>query len=73
MDSENKFWIWMWGYLLAFVLALIFAVTYTMAGKRLMMSEMVSNGADPMKVACALNMHDDKTICVIYGVKGEMK
>jgi len=33
----------------------------------------VSNGADPMKVACALNMHDDKTICVIYGVKGEMK
>lgn len=73
MSDEGNFWFRIWSLVLAFVLTLIVCVTYTMASKRNAMLDMVSKGADPMKVACALNMHDDKTICVIDGVKGEVK
>lgn len=69
MSEEGNFWFRIWALVLAFVLALLLSVVYTMAGKRDVMREMVSNGADPMKVACALSMHDDKTLCVIHGVK----
>ena len=69
MNGEGKFWFRIWGLVLVFVLALMLSVVYTMAGKREAMREMVSKGADPMKVACALNMHDDKTFCIIDAVK----
>ena len=73
MNSEGKFWFGIWALVLAFVLALMFSIVYTMAGKREVMRDMVSKGADPMRVSCALSMHEDKTICVVDGVKGETK
>lgn len=73
MDSDGKFWFGIWSLATVFTVVLILSVVYTMAGKREVMRDMVSKGADPMKVACALSMHDDKTICVIDGVKGERK
>ena len=69
MSEEGTFWFRLWGLALVFVLALMLSVVYTMAGKRQAMLEMVSKGADPMKVACALSMHDDKTFCIIDAVK----
>lgn len=73
MNSEGKFWFGIWSLVTAFCLALMFSIVYTMAGKREVMRDMVVKGADPMKVACALSMHEDKTMCVIDGVKGETK
>lgn len=73
MDSDGKFWFGIWSLATVFTVVLILSVVYTMAGKREVMRDMVSKGADPMKVACALSMHDDKTICIIDGVKGGAK
>ena len=69
MSEEGKFWFGIWSLVTVFTVTLILSVVYTMAGKREVMRDMVAKGADPMKVACALSMHDDKTICVIDGVK----
>ena len=69
MSEDGKFWFGIWSLGTVFVVTLILSVVYTMAGKREVMRDMVAKGADPMKVACALSMHDDKTICVIDGVK----
>ena len=69
MNEEGKFWFGIWSLVTVFTVTLILSVVYTMAGKREVMRDMVAKGADPMKVACALSMHDDKTICVIDGVK----
>ena len=69
MSEEGKFWFRIWSLITVFIVTLILSVVYTMAGKREVMRDMVAKGADPMKVACALSMHDDKTICVIDGVK----
>jgi len=71
--SEETFWFRIWCLGLTFVLAILFSIVYTMAGKREVMRELVNKGADPMRVSCALNMHEDKTICVIDLTKGIAK
>ena len=65
MSEETTFWFRIWCLGLTFVLVVLFSIVYTMAGKREVMRDMVNKGADPMRVSCALNMHEDKTVCVI--------
>jgi hypothetical protein len=53
--NEEKFWLCIWGMVLAFLLALMLCLTINAYGKRDKWEKAVSNGADPMVVSCALN------------------
>jgi len=53
--NEEKFWLGIWGMVLAFLLALMLCLTINAYGKRDKWEKAVSNGADPMVVSCALN------------------
>jgi hypothetical protein len=66
--NEEKFWLCIWGMVLAFLLALMLCLTINAYGKRDKWEKAVSNGADPMVVACALdgaNGLSETAICVI--------
>jgi hypothetical protein len=68
MNSVDKFWLSVWGMGLAFFLTLIVCITVNAHGKRDKWEKAVSNGADPMVVACALdgvNGHAEAAICAI--------
>ena len=68
MNSDDKFWLSVWGMGLAFFLTLIVCITVNAHGKREKWEKAVSNGADPMVVACALdgvNGHSETAICTI--------
>ena len=68
MSSDDKFWLSVWGMGLAFFLTLIVCITINAHGKRDKWEKAVSNGADPMVVACALygvNGHAEAAICAI--------
>jgi Na+-transporting methylmalonyl-CoA/oxaloacetate decarboxylase gamma subunit len=54
MDSNEKFWLCVWGMVLAFLIALIVCVTVIGFDKRDKWDKAVSNGADPMVASCAL-------------------
>lgn len=77
MNSEGKFWFSVWALVAAVLITLMVCITLTMWSKRLHLNEMVSKGADPIRVACALDMYDNNTMCVIHNVtfeqKGEVK
>ncbi len=66
--NEEKFWLCIWGMVLAFLIALMACITFNAHGKRDKWEKAVSNGADPMVVTCALegSGHDGSTaICTI--------
>ena len=66
--NEEKFWLCVWGMVLAFLTVLMLCITINIYGKRAAWEKAVSNGADPMVVACALdgaNSHADAAICAI--------
>ena len=68
MSSDDKFWLSVWGMGLAFLLTLTVCITVNAYGKRDKWEKAVSNGADPMVVACALdgvNDHAEAAICAI--------
>jgi len=68
MSSDDKFWLSVWGMGLAFFLTLIVCIAINAHGKREKWEKAVSNGADPMVVACALdgvNGHAEAAICAI--------
>ena len=68
MHSDEKFWIFIWAMFLVFVLATITACTINALDRRDKWEKAVSNGADPMVTACALdgvNSHADTAICTI--------
>jgi hypothetical protein len=68
MNSDDKFWLCVWGMGLAFLLTLTVCITVNAYGKRDKWDKAVSNGADPMVVACALdgvNSHSETAICTI--------
>jgi len=68
MDSDQKFWVCIWGMVLAFLVALMVCIAINAHGKRDKWEKAVSNGADPMVVACALdgvNGHAEIAICTI--------
>jgi hypothetical protein len=66
--NEEKFWLCVWGMVLAFCLTLALCITFNAHGKRDKWEKAVSNGADPMVVSCALNDiagGADAAICAI--------
>ena len=68
MNSEEKFWLCVWSMVLAFLLTLTVCITVDAYGKRDKWEKAVSNGADPMVIACALdgvNSHSETAICTI--------
>ena len=68
MDNDQKFWIFIWGMVLAFLLALTICGTVAGFDKRDKWDKAVSNGADPMVTTCALYSADttgENAICTI--------
>ena len=68
MDSEQKFWVFIWGMVLAFLVTLMVCITVNAYGKRDKWERAVSNGADPMVTTCALYQADttgENAICTI--------
>jgi len=68
MDSDQKYWLCIWGMVLAFFLTLTVCLTINAHGKRDKWDKAVSNGADPMVAACALYSAEntgDYAICTI--------
>lgn len=66
--NEEKFWLCVWGMVLAFLVVLMLCLTFNAYGKRDKWEKAVSNGADPMVVSCALNDiagGADAAICAI--------
>ena len=67
MNSDEKFWLCIWSMVLVFLLTLTVCITVNASGKRDKWEKAVSNGVDPMVVACALdgvNTHSDIAICI---------
>jgi formate-dependent nitrite reductase membrane component NrfD len=68
MNSDDKFWLSVCGMGLAVLVTLMVCITVNAHGKRDKWEKAVSNGADPMVVACALdgvNGYAETAICVI--------
>lgn len=66
MDSNQKFWLGIWGMVLAFFMGGILCATVFAWHKIDKWDKAVSNGADPMVVTCALDGHAASTaICTI--------
>ena len=65
MDSDQKFWLGIWGMVLAFFMGGISCATVFAWHKLDKWEKAVSNGADPMVVACALDGHVSIAICTI--------
>jgi hypothetical protein len=68
MNSDQKFWLGIWSMVLAFFIALMVCLTINAYGKRDKWERAVSNGADPMVTACALDgvtSHAEIAICTI--------
>lgn len=73
MSNDEKFWIAVSSIIATCFITLMICITLTMWSKRLHLNEMVSKGADPIRVACALDMYDNNTVCVIHNVAFEHK
>jgi hypothetical protein len=68
MDRDQKFWVFIWGMALVFFLSLIVSATINSLDRRDKWDKAVSNGADPMVTACALDGADSRgetAICTI--------
>jgi hypothetical protein len=65
MNSDQKFWVFIWGMVLAFLMGGISCATVLACQKLDKWEKAVSNGADPMVVACALDGHASTAICTI--------
>lgn len=66
--NEEKFWLCIWGMVLAFLTVVALCITFNAYAKRDKWEKAVSNGADPMVVSCALNDiagGADAAICAI--------
>ena len=68
MNSDDKFWLSVCGMGLTVLVTLMVCITINAHGKREKWEKAVSNGADPMEVACALDgVHGyaEAAICAI--------
>ena len=66
--NEEKFWLCVWGMVLAFLTVVALCITFNAHGKRDKWEKAVSNGTDPMVVSCALEGiagSADAVICAI--------
>lgn len=71
MNSEDRYWLSVWGMVATCFVTLVVCITSTMWSKRQHLNDMVSKGADPIRAACALDMYDRETVCVIHASKFE--
>jgi hypothetical protein len=65
MNNDQKFWVFIWGMVLAFLMGGISCATVLAWHKLDKWDRAVTNGADPMVVACALDGHASTAICTI--------
>lgn len=65
MDSENKFWLFVWGLILSFFMGVNVCLTVHAWNKLDKWEKAVSNGADPMVTTCALYSDTSTAICTI--------
>ena len=65
MDSENKFWLCVWGLILSFFMGVNVCLTVHAWNKLDKWEKAVSNGADPMVTTCALYSDTSTAICTI--------
>lgn len=65
MNNDQKFWVFIWGMVLAFLMGGISCATVLAWHKLDKWDRAVTNGADPMVVACALDAHASTAICTI--------
>ncbi len=68
MNEDQKFWFGIWRMITAVIIVLIVCITFNAYGKRDKWEKAVSNGADPMVVACAIDgvtSHSEIAICTI--------
>lgn len=65
MDNEQKFWLGIWGMVLAFLMGGISCATVLAWHKLDKWEKAVSNGADPMVTTCALYSDTSTAICTI--------
>jgi hypothetical protein len=65
MDSDQKFWLGIWGMVLAFFMGGISCATVFAWHKLDKWEKAVSNGADPMVTTCALHGDANIAICTI--------
>jgi hypothetical protein len=68
MSNEDKFWVTVWCIPAVCFITLVVCITATLWSKRQHLNEMVTKGADPIRAACALDMYDNQTVCVIHNV-----
>ncbi len=73
MSNEDKFWVAVWSIIATCFITLVLCVTATMWSKRQHLNDMVTKGADPIRAACALDMYDNQTVCVIHNVINHAK
>lgn len=70
MDSENKYWAYIWSVVAAVLISAMAFGTISSDLERKAMLEMVSKGANPMEVSCAFNVgQNDVSICTILANK----
>lgn len=65
MNNDQKFWVCIWGMVLALLVTLMVCCTINIHNKLDKWDRAVTNGADPMVVACALDAHASTAICTI--------
>jgi len=65
MDGDQKFWLGIWGMVLAFLATIFVGVFIDAHGRRDKWEKTVSNGADPMVTACALYSDMSTAVCTI--------
>jgi hypothetical protein len=65
MHNEQKFWLGIWGMVLAFSLAVIASITLGAHDSRDKWEKAVSNGAEPMVTTCALYRDTSTAVCTI--------
>ena len=68
MSNDDKFWLAVWSIVATCFITLVLSITATLWSKRQHLNEMVTKGADPIRAACALDMYDNQTVCVIHNV-----
>jgi hypothetical protein len=65
MHNDEKFWLGIWGMVLAFLMGGISCATVLAWHKLDKWEKAVSNGADPMVTTCALYSDTSTAICTI--------
>lgn len=70
MNSDDKFWVCVWGIAGATLVAIVITCMVYSHHKNLVINELVKNGASPVEALCALDdtMGDNPT-CVIAATK----